>query len=488
MRIAIDVDPDTLDPAGQTNATVQSVVDYLVEPLVRLQPDGSLAPGLAEKWERSPDGRAYTFSLRQGVRFHDRAILDADAVKLSLDRFLNPQLKVPLRAPFDANLVEAVVVVDPSTVRVQLKDAFRLFLQKLAGTEMGIVSPAHAHAYPDSYNEEPAGTGPYRFKERRRGESVVLERFENYWGRKPYYPQVQFRIVPEVATRESLLLANQVDMIIQPPLSDIPALQRSGNLRVLLGPTSRTTFVAMDLTLPGGTPLGIKKVRQALNYAIDRDGLIRTLLFGAAVPMDAPMAPSLAGYTRVGPYPYDPGRAKQLLMEGGTPQLLLKFIHPTGRSTQDALAAQVAQGVASNLHEVGVTCELTGYDWPSYLAAINVPEDRGIAHMHLFGWAPAFLDASQQLTQFTRTQWPPQGLATSHYTNPRVETLLDQSNTEADAQKRQELYAEAQRLIWDDAPWIFLWVPSFPLAHTSRLAGITTSASEKFSAVYAEPT
>jgi peptide/nickel transport system substrate-binding protein len=199
------------------------------------------------------------------------------------------------------------------------------------------------------------------------------------------------------------------------------------------------------------------------------------------------MAPALAGYTRVGPYPYDPGRAKQLLMEGGTPQLLLKFIHPTGRSMQDALAAQVAQGVASNLHEVGVTCELTGYDWPSYLAAINVPEDRGAAHMHLFGWAPAFLDASQQLSQFTRTQWPPQGLATSHYTNPRVESLLEQSNTEPDAQKRQELYAEAQRLIWDDAPWIFLWVPSFPLAYTSRLAGITTSPSEKFSAVYAEP-
>src|SRR5919202_6022675 len=163
MRIAIDVDPDTLDPAGQTNATVQSVVDYLFEPLVRLQPDGSLAPGLAEKWERSPDGRAYTFSLRQGVRFHDRAILDADAVKLSLDRFLNPQLKVPLRAPFDAGLVEAVVVVDPSTVRGQLKDSFRLFLHKHAGTEMGIVSPAHAHAYPDSYSEEPSGTGPYRF-------------------------------------------------------------------------------------------------------------------------------------------------------------------------------------------------------------------------------------------------------------------------------------------------------------------------------------
>ena len=487
MRIAIDVDPDTLDPAGQTNATVQSLVDYVVEPLVRLQPDGNLAPGLAERWTRLPDGRAYTFSLRPGVSFHDGAPLDAEAVKLSLERFLNPQLKVPLRAPFDPSLVEAIVAEDTRTVTVRLKSSFPLFLQKLAGTELGIVSPAHAGGYPDSYNEDPVGTGPYRFKERRKGESVVLERFEGYWARKPHYPHVQFRIVPEVATRESLLLANQVELIIQPPPSDIPSLQRSTELRVLLAPTSRTTFVAMDLTLPGGTPLSIKKVRQALNYAVDREGIIRRVLFGAAVPMDAPMAPGLFGYSRTGPYPYDPGRARQLLLEGGTPQLYLRFIHPTGRSMQDALAAQVAQAVASNLHDVGVATELTGYDWPSYLAAINVPEDKGSAHLHLFGWSPAFLDASQQMTQFTRSQWPPQGLATTHYSNPRAETLVEQAARELDNQKRQDLYAEAQRIVWDDAPWIFLWVPSFPLAYSSRINNVTTLPTEKFSAVYAEP-
>src|SRR5262249_56764149 len=101
----------------------------------------------------------------------------------------------------------------------------------------------------------------------------------------------------EVATRESLLLANQVELIIQPPPSDLPTLQKNQNLKVLLTPTSRTTFAAMDLTLPGGTPLAIKKVRQGLNYAIDRDGIIRTVLFGAATPMHPPMPPALAPYT-----------------------------------------------------------------------------------------------------------------------------------------------------------------------------------------------
>ena len=247
---------------------------------------------------------------------------------------------------------------------------------------------------------------------------MLLERFEGYWGKRPHYPQVQFRIVPEIATRESLLLANQVEVIVQPPLSDLPALQRNPNLRVLLTPTGRSTFVGMDLMLPGGTPLSIKKVRQALNFAIDRDSIIRNVLFGAATPMDAPMAPSLPGYSRIGPYGFDPNRARQLLLEGGTPALALRLLHPTGRSTHEAQAAQVAQALAGNLQDVGVEVDLIGSDWPSFLAAINVAEDRGTAHMHLFNWMPAFLDASQQMTQFVRWHWPPQGLATSHYSHP----------------------------------------------------------------------
>jgi peptide/nickel transport system substrate-binding protein len=485
IRLALDVDPDTLDPAGQTNASVQSIVDYMVETLVDLQPDGKIVPALAKKWTVSPDGRVYTFELRGDVHFHDGSLLTAEVVAGSLERFLNPKLRVALRAPFDSNLVAGIMPIDPLTLKIYLRDSSRLFLQKLASTELAIVSAAHARDFPDSFNEEPVGTGPYRFKERRKGESVVLERFEGYSGKVPHYPLVQFRVVPEIATRESLLLAGQVDVIIQPPLSDLPALQKNSDVKVLLQPTSRSMFVAMDMTLPGGTPLSIKKVRQALNFAIDRDAIIRNVLFGAATPMDAPMAPALAGYTRTGPYGYDPGRAKSLLLEGGTPRLQLRLLHPTGRATQDSQA--IAQALAGNLHDVGVDCDLVSADWPSFLAAVSVPEDRGAAHMHLFGWAPTFLDASQQMTQFVRAQWPPAGLATSHYYNARVESLVEIAAQERDDQRRSDAYAEAQRLVWDEAPWIFLWVPSFPIVHSARIGGIGSLPTEKLNAVYAEP-
>src|SRR5262249_7373159 len=207
LRLAIDQDPDTLDPAGQTNPIASSIVEHLAETLVRRQPDGTLGPGLARRFTQSPDGKTYTFELRPDVEFHDGSALDAEAAALSLNRFLDARLRVSMRAPFDTNLVAAVTPLDPLTLRITLKDRSRLFLQKLAATELAIVSPGHARAFPDSFNEEPIGSGPYRFKERRKGESVVLERFDRYWGKRPHYPQIQFRIVPEVATRESLLLA-----------------------------------------------------------------------------------------------------------------------------------------------------------------------------------------------------------------------------------------------------------------------------------------
>jgi peptide/nickel transport system substrate-binding protein len=148
----------------------------------------------------------------------------------------------------------------------------------------------------------------------------------------------------------------------------------------------------------------------------------------------------------------------------------------------------VAQAVAGNLHDVGVETDLIGSDWPSFLAAISVPEDRGTAHMHLFNWAPSYLDASQQMTQFVRSQWPPQGMATSHFWNPRVEQLVEQAVFERDDQHRLDFYAEAQRIVWDEAPWLFLWVPSYAIAHSARISGIGSLPNEKLTAIYAAPT
>ncbi|MBI3965744.1 MAG: ABC transporter substrate-binding protein [Chloroflexi bacterium] len=480
IRIAIGVDPDTLEPVGQTTTTVQNIVDYMVESLVALGEDGRPRPALAESWEVSPDGKTYTFKLRQGVKFHDGATFNAEAVKLSFDRVINKDMKVPLRAPMDN--VEAVTPVDANTVRFNLKTAFPPFIAAMTASQYGIVSPEVAKGNPTSYREEPIGTGPYQFKSRAKGSEVILVRNESYWGRKPYYQTVQFRVVPEAATRESLLLANQAEMIILPPISDIPRLQQNSQVKVVLAPSNRTIFIAIDTTRPG--PVQDPKFRQALNYAVDKEGIIKSVMFGAAEAMDAPMSSQLFGYCKVGSYAYDPNKAKQILRDGGWTNVSLKMVHPSGRYVQDA---QASQAIAGNLRDVGLNVETATSDWPTYLATINVPPDKATADIHLLGWAPGFLDAAQQMVQFKKSAWPPAGLATSHYTNPQVEDLLTKADQNQNEKERAEQYCQASQLIWNDAPWIFLWVQRFPIVYSAKVKGIGALATEKFSALYAEP-
>ena len=226
-------------------------------------------------------------------------------------------------------------------------------------------------------------------------------------------------------------------------------------------------------------------MRQALNYAVNKDLIIKSILFGAATRMDAPMASSLFGYCKVGAYDYNPDKAKQLLASVGASNLSIKFIAPTGRYIQDF---QAAQAIANDLTAVGVKVEgPRTMDWPSYLGTINVAPAKASVDLHLLGWAPGYLDASQAMVQFQFSSRPPAGLATSYYSNPQVETLLAKANSESDPAARQADYCAASKQIWADAPWIFLWVQNFPIVTSSKVTGVQTIPNESFYTVYAAP-
>jgi ABC-type transport system substrate-binding protein len=219
---------------------------------------------------------------------------------------------------------------------------------------------------------------------------------DKYWGKKPTYDTVVFRSVPEAATRESLLLAGQVDLIVLPPIADVPALQKNPAVKVLLAQSDRTIFISFNTSKP---LLNDVRIRQALNYAVDKKAIIQNVLFGAADAIDAPMASSLFGYCKAGSYEYNPAKAKQLLTEAGVkPGTKIPFHHPTGRYVQDK---EAAQAVAGYLREVGIEPELQTMDWPSYIAIINAgPAEKTVHHLAYLGWAPAFLDAAQQVLQY----------------------------------------------------------------------------------------
>ncbi|MCL5108972.1 MAG: ABC transporter substrate-binding protein, partial [Chloroflexi bacterium] len=480
LTVAIGVDPDSMDPVGQTTTTVQNIVDYICEPLVRLGEDAKLYPHLAESWQPSSDGLSYTFKLRQGVKFTDGQAFNAEAVKLSWDRALNPDMKMPLRGVM--SVVKQVTAVDANTVKFDLKNQYGPFISAMTQTAFGIVSPNTAKNFPKTWNDEPVGTGPYKWKSRTKGADLILERNEDYWGKKPYYKTAAFKIVPEGATRESLILANQADIIILPPPADIPKLQANPQLKVLLAPSDRTIFIGQYCQREG--PTKNVKFRQALNYAVDKEGIIKSILFGAAEVMDAPLASSLFGYSKVGAYPYDPNKAKQLIKESGFEGAALKFFYSTGRYVQDA---QFSQAVANNLRDVGLKVDTQTMDWPTYINTVDVAPDKVTGDIFVLGWAPGFLDASQQMEQFKKSAWPPAGLAAAHYTNPTVEDLLTKANAGTDEKVRAEQYAQVNKIIMDEAPWIFLWVQKFPIVHSVKVKGVSSIANEKFSCIYAEP-
>ena len=481
FRIAVGIDPDTLDPALFTTTTVANMVEYIAETMIVTDKEGNPQPQLVTDWEISEDSLEYTLYLRKGVTFHDGTVMDAEAVKWNLERILDPDVPVAIRAPFTA--IERVEVVDDYTIKLHLSRVFAPLISAFALETAAIISPASIDLEGNSYENvtRPVGTGPYVFKERVKGERIVVTRYENYWGEQPYYDEVVFRIVPEAATRESLLLAGQVDMIILPPISDLPALQQNPDVEVLLAPSDRTIFIAMNCT---DEVLSDVRVRQALNYAVDKQEIIDSVLFGAAEPIDAPMAPSLFGYCPQTPYEYNPEKARALLAEAGVGEIELNFIAPTGRYVQDF---QAAQAVAGYLSEVGIKTTVQTMDWPSYVATILTPAEETTVDLHFLGWAPSYLDAAQQMVQFDSSQHPPNGLATTFYSNPEVDKLINAAGQETDPEKRQELYCKAAGIIWEEAPWIFLWVQRFPIIYRSAITNIDYHPTEKFAAIYARP-
>lgn len=479
FNIGIGVDLDSIDPAQQTTTTVQNVLDYGVETLIELDKSGKVTPGLAKSWEMSKDGLALTLHLRPGVKFQDGTAFDAAAAKFNLDRLISGKVKVPIGGAF--KVIKSIDVPDVSTIQINLKVPDPNLLPNLGITTAGIISPTSMTKDGNTFGNvvTPIGTGPYQFVNFQKGTQLTYKRYDGYWGEKPYFSQVVFQIIPEANSREAGLRSGQLQLIMNPPVTDLKALAASSELAVLNPPSDRSIFIAFNTAKP---PFNNMKVRQAFNYAVNKKAIIKSVLFDTTNLMDAPLASALNGYCKVGDYAYNPTKAKQLLADAGATDLSITFGAPTGRYLQDK---QAAQAIATDLRAVGVKVKMSTMDWPSYASTFVDP--KGPFDMHMLGWAPGALDAPTQFQMFQKASWPPTGLASSFYTNDTVETLLAAGAKELDETKRDADYCQAQKIIWGDAPWIFLWSQTLSLAYQRDIAGITSRPNEKFDTVSAHP-
>lgn len=479
LKIGIGIDADTFNPQEQTTTLIQNMCDLIYDTLFYQAPDGKLEPRLATGYKASKDGLSYTITLRKGVKFSDGTPLDAKAVKLTLDRALDPKMRVPLR--FAIAMIKEVKVIEDHTLQIDLKYPFAPFVPTLSLTICSPISPAAIEKYGEEVRQNPVGAGPYILKEWVKGDRIVMVRNENYYGKKPTVAKLTFKIIPETATREAMLRTGQIDVCYKPLPSNVAALKADPNIVVDMPLSTRTIF--MGLNCQKGVTQN-KLIRQAFNYAVDKKAICNKILFDTAVPMDGPVAPILFGYHKMGKqYEYNPEKAKELLKKANFDfSKTVSMRTPQGRYLFDQ---QVSEAVQAYLQAIGVRTELRTYDWPTYVAGLLKPIQETELEVFLLGWGPLILDADMGLYgQFHSSTNPPKGLGAAHYNNPEYDKIMDASRLEQDPKKRLEILKKASEMVWDDCPWIWLHVEKFVIAYSKKIKGMVVTSTEKFYPTY----
>ncbi|MCM3171842.1 MULTISPECIES: ABC transporter substrate-binding protein [Paenibacillus] len=442
ITIARAFDVNGLDPGFLTENA--QVVDNIFDTLVKRDAEEKLVPGLATSWSQIDD-TTWQFKLREGVTFTNGEAFNADAVKYSLDRVLDPANNAPTASY--VSTIQEVNVVDEYTVNVVTKKPDPLVPTRFNRYPTEIVPPKYAEEVgQEQFAQKPIGTGPYQFVSWDKGSNVVLEANPNYWGGEPDVKKVTFRSIPEASTRVSALLNGEVDLITAVSPEDREKIESSSTARLsTVERAGNTVYVGFKTDVK---PFDDPKVRQALNYAIDVKSIVDKVLQGAAVQTNSLIGPKDFGYAgEPEGYSYDPEKAKQLLAEAG---------YPNGFSaTLDTVSwyiknTDVAQVIAEQLKAVGVNIKVNNVESSVYRTLVPAGKQ---SDMYVLGWSSTnTLDADAAIYAILRS-----GESYSTYANKDVDAKLDEARSVTDEAKRKQLYQEIQDEVLKDAPRIFLY-------------------------------
>jgi peptide/nickel transport system substrate-binding protein len=399
---------------------------------------GKLVPQIATGMTVSKDGMEYRFALRKGVLFHNGAALTAKDVKFSFERILNPETK-STRRPYFADTVDTVSAPDDSTVLVKLKKLDVVFLNKVAAF-VPIVPMEYTQSLPsvEAFSRAPIGAGAYKLVEHKIGQSVELERFEQYYGKKPGIKHLVFKFIPEASSRVNALLTHEIDMADGIAPSDIKRVEAMPDRETIAVPLGSPLNIRL-YTLTPGTPLADKRVRLALNYAIDVNAIIASVMHGIGKPLST----YISSYYPIGvdktlaPFGYDPARAKKLLAEAGYPNgFETELLTPT------SYPKDVTEAVVAYWSQVGVRAKIRMLDYPAWNRLNNTHKS---GPMTVMQYSNAIYDPTTPIsgTASKDGTW-------SDYFNPEVEALIEKTNSTGDLAERDKLFQRIGRLLRDD--------------------------------------
>jgi len=455
--------PWSLDPALARDTPSVIIMRQVYETLFNQNLQTmEIVPSLAERWAFENDAQGnptlLRLHLKRGVTFHSGDAFTAADVKFSLDRAsVSPHLK---------NMVEAIdrtEVINDYEALVVLKFPFAPLLNNLAMPLMSITSEKAVTAGGDSYAQNPIGTGAMKFVTWVAGNRIELTRFDDYHGQAPRIKDITFRFIADPATALLEMETGGADLLLNVQPQDITRIESAPNLQLLRAQDFSLEFVGFNVRKP---PLDNPKVRQAINHAIDREAIVRTVFPGAGVPGRGPLSRRVwASAADILPqYEYDVEKAKRLLAEAGYPNgFNVKIITNDGATRIDTVSI-----VLNMLSQVGITAELQILEWAANLEAAN----RGDHDLTVRSWITVTGDPDYGLEVFHSRAWGAPGNRT-FYSNPEVDRLLDAGRMEIDLARREQLYIEAQKIIHEEAPWVYILEGEGRVAARSNLRGFT---------------
>lgn len=455
VTIALDNPPVNLDPRVGTDATGARLSELIFSSLVKKNERSELDPDLATHWE-IPTPTTYVFHLRPNVRFHDGRPVTAKDVLYTFNSVLESGVRTVKTGTY--RIIEKVESLDDLTVRFTLREPFAPFLWNLSTGAIGIV-PDGA---PADFAKTPIGSGPFKFVRYVQDNEVVLERNEQYYGSVPKVREVRFKIIPEAVTRALELRKGSVDAALNVLTPDmVEVLRKRQDLRVVEAEGTIYQYIAFNLQDPVFRDV---RVRKAIAYAIDRESIIRHLWRNQAEAATGVIPPNNWCYEpNVATYAYDPEKARSLLAEAGQTRLRFTF-----RTSNDDVARLLAAVLQQQLKAIGIEMDIKSNEFATFYADVV----KGNFQAYSLRWIGGNNDPDIFNLIFHSKMIPPNGANRGRYANTRVDTLIEQGQREVDFAVRKARYAEIQRIVADELPYVSLWYVRNVCVYNERVQGM----------------
>ncbi|RFU60748.1 ABC transporter substrate-binding protein [Peribacillus glennii] len=476
-------DAVSLDPATVTDGESLIVTEQIYETLVNYAKDSTeIEPGLAKEWEISKDNLKYTFTLQEGIKFHDGTDFNADAVVKNFQRWA--QSKDPKKFAYypsmfggfegdESHVIKEVKALDEKTVEFTLNRPQAPFLKNLAMGPFAIASPEKF----DTIGKEPVGTGPFKFDAWKKGDTITVVKNDEYWVKDlPKLEGVTFKVIKDNSARLNAVIKGEIDLMDGMNPSDKGKVEGDDKLQLFERPSMNLGYLGFNVEKE---PFNKKEVRQAISHLINKEDIIANFFEGTAEPAKNPMPPSISGYNdSIEDYEYSVEKAKELLKKAGYEKgfKMDLWALPVARPYMPD-GQKVAEAMQASFKEVGIDAKIVTYDWGAYQEKLRAGE----GPVYMMGWTGDNGDADNFLyTLLDKDSIDSNNY--SRYANEKVHKLLVEAQSTADETKRNELYNKAQEIIHEDAPWVPL-VHSTPLlAGSSKIKGFVphSTGSQSF--------